>query len=139
MPPSNTDLLFTVTRDGTTTTNTPSATPKTITLVGTTTKVTIGLLTASDGTQNAFVKIANAQLISNVVLRADAVGEWAGGGHGGGEGGARRAEGWPGAGGARGAGPLRPSHPESCRGCCRSSPPPVTLPHPTRDSVAAAR
>ena len=89
MPPSNTDLLFTVTRDGTTTTNTPSATPKTITLVGTTTKVTIGLLTASDGTQNAFVKIANAQLISNVVLRADAVGEWAGGGarrgRGGGE------------------------------------------------------
>ena len=75
VPSSNTDLAFTVTRNGVTNTYTAGAATQTVTLVGTTTKVAIGFLTAADGTQNAFAKISNSQLIANAVLRSDGIGE----------------------------------------------------------------
>ena len=71
LPPTATDLTMSITRNGATTSYASSATTKTVTLVGTTTKVSVGYATAADGSQIGYVRILNAQLSATVALRSD--------------------------------------------------------------------
>ena len=76
LPPTATDLTMSITRNGATTSYASSATTKTVTLVGTTTKATVGFATAADGSQTGYVRIYNAQLSLTAGLRADTTTSW---------------------------------------------------------------
>ena len=73
LPPTNTSMVVSITRNGVTTTYTASATATTVSLVGSTTKVIIGFSTAADGTQNAYARIYNSQLSFTVASRSDSL------------------------------------------------------------------
>ena len=73
LPPTNTSMVVSITRNGVTTNYTASATATTVSLVGSTTKVIIAFSTAADGTQNAYARIYNSQLSFTVASRSDSL------------------------------------------------------------------